>query len=174
MISVFGSANPKPGSADYEAARQMGRLLAEANLTVQTGGYGGIMAAISEGAAAAGGHVIGVTSAQIEAFRPLGPNEWVAEEIKYATLRERLLYLVENCDAAIVMPGGIGTLAEFATIWNYIQTGEISPRPVITVGGLWARMLGSFIDPVYIRKDHAALIHVAKTPKAAIEYLLGG
>ncbi len=77
VIAVFGSSAPQPGSAAYEEARQIGRLLAEAGCAVATGGYCGTMAAVSQGAAEAGGHVIGVTCDQIEQFRPLGPNEWV-------------------------------------------------------------------------------------------------
>ena len=63
-----------------------------------TGGYSGTMTAVSQGAADAGGHVIGVTCRQIEQFRPLGPNQWVKEEIKYDTLTERLLHLVRHND----------------------------------------------------------------------------
>ena len=112
IISVFGSSAPPPGSADYEAARMVGHLLARAGFAVQTGGYSGTMAAASQGASEAGGHVIGVTSAQIERFRPTPPNQWVVEEIKCQTLHERQLHLISNCHGAIVMPGGIGTLAE--------------------------------------------------------------
>ena len=53
-ISVFGSAAPLPNTADYEAARTVGRLLAQAGFAVQTGGYSGVMAAASQGAAEAG------------------------------------------------------------------------------------------------------------------------
>ena len=170
-ISVFGSSAPLPGSADYEAARLMGRLLAECGCIVQTGGYSGIMQAASQGANEAGGHVVGVTSAQIETFRPMPPNDWVVEEVKYKTLQERLLHLVEACDGVIVMPGGIGTLSELSLIWSFVQTGEVPPRPIITVGGLWARVLGAFVDPAYIRPEHAGLVRKAKTPKEAIQLL---
>ena len=44
------------------------------------------MSAVSQGASEAGGHVIGVTCYQIEQFRPLAPNEWVIEEMRYETL----------------------------------------------------------------------------------------
>jgi len=173
IISIFGSSAPRPGSADYELARQMGALLAEAGFTVQTGGYSGVMEAASRGAAEAGGHVIGVTCAQIEAFRPLPANRWVAEEIKQTTLRQRVLYLVEHCDGAIVMPGGIGTLSELALMWSLMQVGDIPRRPFIAVGGLWARTLNAFIDPAYIQPEYAALIQLARTPKEAIALLRG-
>ena len=171
IVSIFGSATPPPGSADYEAARQMGMLLAEAGFAVQTGGYSGMMAGASQGAREAGGHVIGVTCEQIETFRPMPPNQWVVEEIKYHTLRERLFHLVERCDAAIAMPGGIGTLSELALIWSLMQTGEILPRPVVAVGGQWARTLSAFMDPAYIRPEHSALLTSVKTPREAIQQL---
>lgn len=173
VISVFGSAAPRPGSADYEAARTVGRLLAQAGFTVQTGSYSGIMAGASQGACEAGGHVIGVTCAQIERYRPLAPNEWVKEQIKHETLRERLLYLVDHCDGVIVMPGGIGTLSELALVWSFVQTGEIAPRPIITVGGLWQRMLAAFNDPDYVHPDHQSLITMARTADEAVKKMIG-
>lgn len=172
VVSVFGSSAPQPGTADYESARTLGRLLADARCTVQTGGYSGIMAAASQGAYEAGGHVVGVTSAQIEQFRPAPANQWVKEEIKCQTLRERLLYLVDHSDGFIVMPGGIGTLSEMALVWSFVQVGELSPRPIVTVGGLWQRTLAAFIDDAYVRPDHKALIKVALTAQDAVKQLL--
>lgn len=169
VISIFGSSAPKPGSADYEAARTAGRLLAEAGFVVQTGGYAGIMAGASQGASEAGGHVIGVTSAQIEQFRPISPNQWVSEEIKCQTLHERQIYLTSNCDGAIIMPGGIGTLAEMAMTWSLVQVGEISPRPIITVGGLWQRTLAAFVDEAYVQPAHQKLLTVVRTVDEAVK-----
>lgn len=171
IISVFGSSNPQPGSADYEAARTVGRLLAQAGFTVQTGGYSGVMAAASQGANEAGGHVIGVTSTQIEQYRPMPANQWVKEEIKEKTLRERLLHLVDNCHGAIVMPGGIGTLSEMALIWSFVQVGELTPRPIILVGGLWQRTMAAFIDDAYVRPAHKELIIIARTANEAVQKL---
>lgn len=169
IISVFGSSAPKPGSADYEAARAVGRLLAERGFIVQTGGYSGIMAGASQGAHEAGGHVIGVTSSQIEKFRPAPANQWVKQEIKCQSLRERLLYLVDNSHGVIVMPGGIGTLSEMALAWSFVQVGELTPRPIVAVGGLWQRTLAAFIDDAYIQPVHKALVIVARTPNEAVQ-----
>ncbi|MCB0208552.1 MAG: LOG family protein [Anaerolineae bacterium] len=172
VVSVFGSSAPLPNSADYESARTVGRLLARAGCIVQTGGYSGVMAAASQGAVEAGGHTIGVTSAQIEQFRPAPPNEWVKEEIKHQTLRERLLYLIENCDGVIVMPGGIGTLSELSLVWSFVQTGERPPLPIVTVGGLWQRTLAAFIDPTYIKPVHQGLVIVTRTAQEAVDAVL--
>lgn len=173
IISVFGSATPQPGSADYDMAYQMGKHLAESGFSVQTGGYNGLMAAASHGAADAGGHVIGVTCQQIEDYRPSPPNQWVMEEIKHQTLNQRLAYVVEKNDGIIVMPGGVGTLTELALSWSLVQVGEISPRPIIAVGELWARTLQAFISPDYVLPQTAARVQIAATPKDAVSLLLG-
>jgi len=171
IVSVFGSNDPLPGSADYEAARELGERLARLGITVQTGGYRGIMEAASRGASEAGGHVIGVTCTQIESFRPIGPNAWVKEEIRKPTLRERLFHLVLCCDGIVVMPGGIGTLSELALAWSFAQVGEMPPKPIIPLGGLWQRTLSAFIDRAYIRPEHAALLTLVKTPAEAARVL---
>jgi uncharacterized protein (TIGR00730 family) len=117
-IAVYGGAAPKPGEAAYEEARQLGFLLGKAGHTVMTGGYMGVMEAASRGANEASAHVIGSTCTQLEEWRGTTANPWVKEEWKYPTLRERMYALIDHCDAAIMMPGGVGTLAELAVMWN--------------------------------------------------------
>lgn len=172
IISVFGSSAPRPGSAAYEEARVVGRLLAEAGYAVATGGYSGVMTAASQGAAEAGGHVIGVTCTQIEQFRPLGPNSWVQEEIKYETLTDRLLHLVKNNDGMIVLPGGIGTLSEMALAWSFLQVGEIEPRPLALLGRLWQKTIQQFYDPDYVKEEHLKLLYLAESPETAVRHVV--
>ncbi len=177
VISVFGANSPAPGSADYEVARDLGRRLAKLGMIVQTGGYGGVMEGASRGACEAGGHVIGVTCARFDPIRPQGASQWVKEEIKQPTLRERVLYLVEMCDGIVVMPGGIGTLSELALAWSFLQAGEIRPKPLIPVGGLWQRTLAAFVESAYVHPQYEALLTPARTPVEAahiLEMLLVG
>lgn len=171
VIAVFGSSVPVPDSEAYLQAYDVGRLLAEAGLAVATGGYSGTMSAVSQGAAEAGGRVIGVTSAQIERFRPLGANEWVSEEIRYETLRERMLHLVTDNDGMIVLPGGIGTLAELSLAWSFIQVGEISPRPLALLGPRWQQTMRTFIEPEYVKQVYQDLLYFAATPQTAVSYI---
>jgi hypothetical protein len=136
-ISVFGSSHPKPGDLAYEEALRLGRLLGSNGHTVLTGGYIGTMEAVSRGAASTGALVIGVTCDQIEAWRPVRPNPWVMEERRYPTLPERVIALIEGCDAAFGLPGGPGTLTEIAMMWNLLITDSITPRPLILIGVGW-------------------------------------
>lgn len=156
-ITVFGGSKPREGSQAYQQAQRLGSLLGSAGYTVLTGGYIGTMEAVSRGASQAGGHVIGVTCDEIESWRPVGPNPWVEEEMRFPTLKERLYALIENCHAAIALPGGIGTLAEIAVMWSQLQTGAISPRALILIGEGWETTFSTFyghFEEYIPQKDH--------------------
>ncbi len=144
-VVIFGSSQPKPGDTVYEDARKLGQLLAEAGHVVMTGGYVGVMEGASRGAAEAGGHVIGVTCAEIEAWRAVHANPWVKEIIPCTTLLQRLGVLVNSSEAAIVMPGGPGTLTEASLTWNLLLTEAISSRPLILVGPGWKEIMAVFL-----------------------------
>jgi uncharacterized protein (TIGR00730 family) len=145
-ISVFGGSQPKPGSTAYLEAQELGRLLANEGYAVQTGGYIGTMEAISRGASEAGGHVIGVTCDEIENWRPVGPNPWIKEEKRCQTLRERLFVLIDDCDGAIALPGGIGTLAEIGLTMAQFQISPDNLRPLILVGNGWEAVFREFFE----------------------------
>ena len=146
-ITVFGSAMPRPGEIDYQTAVTLGEILAKDGHTVLTGGYSGTMEAVSRGAAEAGGNVIGVTCAEIERWRSsVTANAWVKEEWRRTTLQERLVTLIDNCEAAVALPGGVGTLLEVCMMWNRLIIKVIPPRPLILIGPGWKNTLQSFLD----------------------------
>lgn len=145
-VTVFGGSAPEPGSEAYEEACTLGRLLGEAGHTALTGGYIGTMEAVSRGCAEAGGHVIGVTCDQIEVWRPVEPNEWMHEERRYPTIHQRLITLIEECDAALALPGGVGTLAEIAMMWNLMQTEALPARPLILIGEGWQEAISTLVN----------------------------
>lgn len=170
-IAVFGSASATPGSPAYIEAYALGRLLAQSGYTVMTGGYSGAMAAASQGASEAGGHVIGVTSVQIERYRPLGPNQWVAEEFRHETLRGRTTQLVALNDGMVALHGGIGTLAEVALAWSWMQVGEISPRPLVLIGQTWRKTIETYAERDKIAMRDMELVYIAASAETAVAYL---
>jgi hypothetical protein len=131
------------------------------------------MEATSRGASEAGGHVIGVTSDEIEAWRPIGPNAWVAEEWRRQTLNERLNTLVTSCDAAIALPGGIGTLLEIALTWNHLAIDVLEPKPLILLGEGWHTVMETFFAEFgdYVSIDDRQYLAFAPNPQAALELL---
>lgn len=169
--SVFGGAQPQDGSKAYGEAMELGRSLAELGHTVLTGGYLGTMEAVSRGAAEAGGHVIGVTCAEIERWRAIRVNSWVSEEWKRETLLERLQALIEACDVALALPGGPGTLTEISLTWNLMIVGAIRRRPMILIGDSWRSVFAEVFLRLgdYIRDDQRILLQFASDATSAIE-----
>jgi hypothetical protein len=148
-VTVFGGSAPRPGDPPYEEALELGSLLGAQSWTVITGGYVGTMEAVSRAAAERGAHVIGVTCAEIENWREVKPNPWVHEEQRYPTLRTRLMALIDGCDAAVALPGGVGTLTEVSTMWNHLLTEAIHPRPLLLVGARWQVVIRTFLKSMH-------------------------
>jgi uncharacterized protein (TIGR00730 family) len=176
IVSVFGGSVPRPGSAAYEEARLLGEALARNGWTVATGGYSGVMEAASRGACEAGGHVVGVTCTLIEDWRSLKANEWVREEKRFGTLRERLYHLVAFCDAAVALPGGIGTLSEVALTWSLMQTKELRPKPLVLVGQVWRETMTTFVREAdgYLHAGDSELLYLANGVDEAVRFLGNG
>ena len=172
-ITVFGGSSPVSGEVAYEQAYELGKLIGKAGFTVLTGGYIGTMEAVSRGVAETGGYVIGVTCDQIEAWRPVAPNEWIQEEMRFTTLEERMFALIENCDAALVLPGGIGTVAEFAVMWNQIQVGALSTRPLILIGKGWQELVDQFFMQFgeYVPEKYRTLVEYSPDVVGAFQML---
>lgn len=133
VVTIFGSSKPQAGEPDYEIARKLGRLLAEAGFTICNGGYGGTMEAAARGAKEAGGSTIGVT---MEFVNPRA-NQWTDETIVVKSLVDRLMKLIELGDAYVVLRGGTGTLLELAAVWELMNKRAIRSRPVVVVGEFW-------------------------------------
>src|SRR5665811_940652 len=108
-IAVIGSSRTQSNDQDYLDAQRLGRLLAQAELTVASGGYGGLMEAVSEGAQSVGGAVIGVTAPDVFPGRAR-VNEYVTDEQPADTLTERIHQLIYHSDGVVALPGSIGTL----------------------------------------------------------------
>lgn len=175
-VAVFGGASAEPGEKTYDEALRLGALLGANGHTVMTGGYGGVMHAASRGCSESGGHVVGVTCTQIEAWRGTKANQWVAEELHFETLRERMYALIDSCDAAIVMPGGVGTLCELMVMWNEMIINGSQPRPLIVVGREWAAVLSQFLDSLgsFIKVKDQELIQFVAVVDEAFETLNPG
>ncbi len=172
-VTVFGAANTLPGEELYEQGLELGKLLAQSGFNVLTGGYIGTMEAVSRGAAEAGGHVIGVTCEDIEAWRKVKANVWVHEERRFTTLNQRLEQLISACDAAIALPGGIGTLVEISLTWNQMVINAIPTKPFIVIGQEWHKSITTLLEQLgaYIPQSSRELISFAKDNQVAVQLI---
>ena len=105
-VAVCGQSEPDPGLAD--AAREVGRLLAEAGAVVLCGGLGGVMEAVCQGVAEKGGVSVGLLpgSDRDEA------NRYVGLALPTGLGQARNAVIATAADAVIAIGGGWGTLSE--------------------------------------------------------------
>ncbi len=169
IITIFGASRgsgARPGTAAYEQAYRLGRLLAEAGFTICNGGYGGTMEASAMGAREAGGSAIGITTA---VFDPAPANLYIDDERKAPDFFERLRRLITIADACICLPGGIGTLTELHLTWTLFQTRAVPRRPLICVGPAWQAVLATYRDHLAVRPKDFELIALVETVDEAVK-----
>lgn len=126
----------------FEAhAKLLGNLLATNNIRlIYGGGNRGLMGAVANGVLEAGGSVTGII--------PEILNQWEQQHDKITELivvenmhvRKRLLY--ERADAAIILPGGFGTMDELFEIltWNQLSIHD-KPIYILNTAGYYNALL---------------------------------
>lgn len=148
MIQVC-VCGPREATADDLAnAREIGRRLAERGAAVICGGYSGVMAAAAEGAASAGGLVVGILSGRDRS----GASEHLTVAIPTGLSQARNAVIALAGDAIIVIGGSWGTLSELALAMREHKT-------VVQIGG-WRLTShdGNLIDGViYARTAEEAI-----------------
>jgi len=121
-VVVFGGSATQVWEKDYSFAVQLGEALAKNGFHVINGGYFGIMGAVSRGAQSVGGQVTGVVC-ETFTFRD-GENPWLTHKIVEKNTVSRLSLMLEMADAAIALPGKIGTLNEILMLMTLWKTRE--------------------------------------------------
>jgi len=107
-VAVCGASEATPSQLD--AAREVGKLLARSGAVVINGGYGGVMAAASEGAASEGGTVVGI----LPGTDREDANPHLTVSIPTGLGQARNAVIVTAADSVIAIGGGWGTLSEIA------------------------------------------------------------
>jgi uncharacterized protein (TIGR00730 family) len=172
-VTVFGSARFKPGHPYYELGRQVGRKLAEAGLTVITGGGPGVMEAANRGAHEAGGPSYGLN---IILPHEQEPNPYIDENVEFRYFFVRKVMLVKYSCAYIVLPGGLGTLDELFEAATLLQCGKIGPFPLILVGRKFWRGMRDFllfmVDQAVFGADEIGFARITDSAEDAVEFVI--
>ena len=174
-VAVFGSSALQPDDPRWAEVERLGTTLAGAGCIVVTGGYGGVMEAASAGAGRAGGTVVGVTAPQVFPERS-SPNRFLTEEIPAPNIPLRIATLLDGVDAAIVLPGSIGTLAELVVSWNvrFVARHGISPDLILVVVGTeWGEVVPMLAGRLAIPLELVELTETVSEAGALVLHRLG-
>ena len=172
-VTVFGSAQARPGDFAYDMAEAIGREIARADFTLVTGGGPGVMEAACKGAFEVGGKTVGLN---IELPLEQQSNPYTTISLHFHYFFVRKVMLVKYATAFVLLPGGFGTLDELFETITLIQTHKIRPFPVILVGAhYWAGLLDWLRQQVvargYLRGSDVDLLKVTDDPAEVVGYI---
>ena len=132
-----GSSNA--ADPDYlQAAADLGRTLAAENVRLVYGGGGvGLMGAAAKACHAAGGRVLGVMPDFLRTREILYDD---VETIVVQNMHQRKALFLQESDAFVVMPGGVGTLEEIVEVLSWRRL-DLHRKPIVFVNlkGFWDR-----------------------------------
>ena len=121
-VAVFCGSKDGLAPQFLQEASAFGNLLGAAGMNlVYGGGNKGLMGAVANGAMAAGVKVIGVIPELLIAWEH--QHEGITELHVVADMHVRKKMMYDLCDAALIMPGGNGTLDELFEMltWNTLK-----------------------------------------------------
>ena len=121
-VAVFCASRTGSDPIHMTSARALGAGLAVAGFDLVYGGGGkGLMGAIADGHLAEGGKVSGVIPSILRDREH--QHQGLSEMIVTRDMHERKRTIYERCDAAIILPGGFGTLDELFEMltWNQLS-----------------------------------------------------
>ena len=166
-VCVFCGSNPGARHVYAEAARALGRTLAETGIRLVYGGAAvGLMGTLADAALAAGGTVVGVI-----------PGVLVEREIAHAglteirvvnSMHERKSVMAELSDGFVALPGGAGTLEELFEVWTWSQLGlHRKPVGLLNVEGYFDALIAFLdhqTDERFMRREHRDMLLVDADP----------
>ena len=173
-VAIYCASSTKIKPIYYEVARQLGSGLAESNVTIVNGaGNMGLMQASSDACLEAGGKVIGVIPEFM--IQQGWHHTGLTELIVTPDMETRKMRINEMSDAAIVLPGGCGTLDELFEIVTLKQLGlYLKPIVILNVDGYYDLLLQHLersMQENFMRREHRDIWCVARTAQEAINLI---
>ncbi len=175
-ITVFCGSKTGINPVYAAHARELGVLLAKKEIKlVYGGGKKGLMGAVADAVMENGGEVIGIIPELLISWEH--QHEGITDLRIVADMHVRKKMLYELCDAAVILPGGNGTLDELFEMltWN---TLNIHNKKVILLnsGGFYDHLI-AHIDNMsqegFLYNDWQEKLVVCNNPVSAINALGG-
>ncbi len=173
-VCVYCGSSSGVSEKYTQIAKEIATALAQRKLRiVYGGGHVGLMGAVADAALQAGTEVIGIIPEHIKAKEV--QHTGLTKLHVVADMHTRKRMMVENSDAFIILPGGLGTLDETFEILTWKKL-SLHNKPIIifNLDGFWDPLL-ALIDQIVVQgfatPSDQALFKVATTVDGVIEIL---
>jgi len=173
-VCIYCGSSPGNRPEYAEAARAMGRLLAERGLAlVYGGGKVGLMGIVADAVLAHGGTAIGIIPEALMQ-KEVG-HRGLSELHVVRNMHERKQMMADRADAFVAMPGGVGTFEELFETFTWLQLGyHAKPVGLLNAAGFYDGMRGFLqhaVDEGFLKQVHNDLLHVDTTPEGILDKL---
>jgi uncharacterized protein (TIGR00730 family) len=173
-LCIFCGSSPgaRPGYA--AATAELARLLAGRGIGIVYGGASvGLMGLLADTALEAGGEVVGVIPAALEAKEIA--HGGLSELHVVGSMHERKALMAELSEGFVALPGGSGTLEELFEVFTWAQLGlHRKPCALLNVEGYYDGLAG-FLDHAvgerFMRAEHRAMLLCEDSPAAVLAAL---
>ena len=121
-LAVFCGSKNGNNPVYINHAKELGKLLAKKNITlIYGGGSTGIMGAVADAMMESDGKVIGIITKRLVDWEHQHKGITDLSIVDDMHIRKQRMY--DLCDAAVILPGGVGTLDEFFEMvtWNQLS-----------------------------------------------------
>jgi len=162
-LCVYCGSSGRGRDSHHEAARRLGRLMAQAGVRlVYGGGRIGMMGLVADAVLAAGGEVVGIIPRFLDQVE-VG-HSGVSRMIVTDNMHERNEKMAELADAFVILPGGLGTLDETFEIltWKQLQLHD-KPVVIADIDGYWqplVALVDRMIEENYARPEHRNMFRI--------------
>lgn len=173
-ITVYAASSSKIEPYFFDAAKRLGKILADNHITcVYGGGRMGLMGAMADSILENKGKIIGIIPDFLNTIE-LGHTGLTYLHV-VDSMHTRKTKLVEDTDAVIALPGGVGTLEELMEIITWKQLGFFTkPIVILNINGYYdplLEMLHKMIAEQFLRPKHSDMWVVAKNPEEVLDLI---
>lgn len=173
-VCVFASSCNYLEDTYYQHAKELGELLAKADMDIVYGGSClGLMWACAESAKKNGSRILGVMPQKLHDMDVF--SDYCDDFFLTPCMRSRKAKMDELSDALITLPGGFGTLEELSEMIVQKQLGYNQKAIVIlNTNGFYDKLTDFFdeiIEQKFANNKAKKLYFIANTPQEAVDYL---
>ncbi|MBE6488529.1 MAG: TIGR00730 family Rossman fold protein [Methanosphaera stadtmanae] len=175
-ICIFGSGSNNINQKYLDDGFNLGRAIAKrGHSLVFGGGSNGMMGAVAKGAHSLDGNILSIIPEWMTEFEDLFNQ---SGRVLYTdSMDERKRLFVENSDAYIITPGGIGTLDEFFEVLTLKKLNVTNCAIVIlNIDDFFNPLLAMIefmVDENVIPEDNLKIFHTVDRIDDALDYIEG-
>jgi uncharacterized protein (TIGR00730 family) len=174
-VCVFAASSSRIDSAYFTTATELGKVFAREGIHAVYGGGGiGLMGALADSMLEAGGDITGVIPGFMQK-EGWGHND-VEDMIVTSDMSERKKTIFAMSDAAVALPGGVGTLEELTEVITLKQLGLFNkPIVIVNVNGFYDHLITFFDHMVrgnFMRLEHKDIWQIVSTAEEVVPAII--